>query len=536
MRVNMMTWPVAVLILTTVLTLPAPPAVAAQVAVNSDFNGDGYHDLAIGTPGVPGPNGTTGAVTILYGGPGGIDAHTVRRPEAGCKSAWGAPCRSWGETVAAGDITGDNAAELVFIGGYPVLQIDSWNQDGVRTTTTKGYGGPGLQAWGLRVGQFDDQPGADIVGIDDSSGFVLDGVDYPTSHLTARFNTDEWIRNYFHDGQVRVRSIAVGDARNTGGQQMAMIVSRYMSDGQEESPYLWLLNDLKAQPTTRDDSLWAWGALCTPQNRHVLGCPKKDSQLAMGDVDGDGHLDVVMATPSLRGLQVWYGSASGFSQFPGFSAHDIGWFDADSGVGSDLAVGDVNGDGAAEIVLGAPDAAASGQTGAGGVAIIPGSTASPRGPVLTAAQIITQDGIASPNTPTPTPTATPTVSAPPSPTPTAVPTLTGDPEPQTTFDPKPTAEPQSLTAARAAAVSADPISEQSVAGDRFGQSVRVLDVTRDGKAEVIVGAPGKNGGAGMLVVLRGSSSGVSESGTQVFHPGQFGIGSPQTAFGKILHR
>ncbi|WP_188189602.1 hypothetical protein [Nonomuraea sp. SYSU D8015] len=95
----------------------------------------------------------------------------------------------------------------------------------------------------------------------------MSGTVYPTSHLTPRFNTDGWTRNYFDNRQVRVRSIATGDVRGTGRQQMAMIISKYMSDGQEESPYLWLQDDLKQQPTTRDDSLWAWGALCTPENR-----------------------------------------------------------------------------------------------------------------------------------------------------------------------------------------------------------------------------------------------------------------------------
>ncbi|MFB9208762.1 hypothetical protein ACFFV7_46800 [Nonomuraea spiralis] len=50
------------------------------------------------------------------------------------------------------------------------------------------------------------------------------------------------------------------------------------------------------------------------------------------------------------------------------------------------------------------------------------------------------------------------------------------------------------------------------------------------------GAPAKNGGAGMLVVLRGSSDGVSATGTQVFHPSQYGIASPQTASGQTLAR
>ncbi|MEU1385709.1 MULTISPECIES: FG-GAP repeat protein [unclassified Nonomuraea] len=82
----------------------------------------------------------------------------------------------------------------------------------------------------------------------------------------------------------------------------------------------------------------------------------------------------------------------------------------------------------------------------------------------------------------------------------------------------------------------DPIGEQSQAGDRFGQTVKVLDVTGDGKAEVVAGAPVKNGGAGMLVVLRGSSGGVSATGTPLFHADRFGLASPDTAFGELLAR
>nr|WP_082535278.1 FG-GAP-like repeat-containing protein [Nonomuraea pusilla] len=475
MRTITMAWPAAVLALTALLTSPAAPAAAAAPA-GRDFNGDGYNDLAVGTPAAPGPNGTTGAATILYGGPGGIGGHTVRRPAADCRSDWNVPCRGWGTALAAGDLDGDSAADLVLVGVYPKTQIDSWKSGSVKTTAYP-YSGPGaVLGSALSVGQFDGQPGADVVGVDDSSGFEAGGGTYPASRLTARLNGADWTRNAFHDGWVRVRSMATGDVHGSGRSQMAVIISKYTADGQEEAPYLWLLDDLTRQPASVEDGLWAWGGLCTTANRDVLGCPKKDSRLAMGDVDGDGHLDVVMATPSSRGLQIWYGSAAGFSQFPGFSAHDIGWFDAGAMTGQDLAVGDVNGDGAAEIVLGAPKAASAGRADAGAVVVVPGSKSSPRGPVLSAARIVTQDGMGS----------------------------------------------------------ADPIGEQSQAGDLFGASVRVLDVTGDGKAEVVVGAPAKNGGAGMLVVLRGSASGVSDAGAQVFHPGQFGLDSPQTAFGGIL--
>ncbi|MFI7110397.1 hypothetical protein ACIBK9_29095 [Nonomuraea sp. NPDC050227] len=49
-----------------------------------------------------------------------------------------------------------------------------------------------------------------------------------------------------------------------------------------------------------------------------------------------------------------------------------------------------------------------------------------------------------------------------------------------------------------------------------------MDVTGDGKAEVVAGAPAQNGRAGRPVVLGGSSGGVFASGTQVCDADQFG--------------
>ncbi|MFF0861886.1 FG-GAP repeat protein [Nonomuraea sp. NPDC003560] len=71
---------------------------------------------------------------------------------------------------------------------------------------------------------------------------------------------------------------------------------------------------------------------------------------------------------------------------------------------------------------------------------------------------------------------------------------------------------------------------------RVAASVKVLDVTGDGKAEVVAGAPAQSCRAGRPAVLRGSSGCVLATGTQVCHADQFGPASPDTAFGKLLAR
>ncbi|GAA2693577.1 FG-GAP repeat protein [Nonomuraea recticatena] len=148
-------------------------------------------------------------------------------------------------------------------------------------------------------------------------------------------------------------------------------------------------------------------------------------------------------------------------------------------LGPGLAVGDVNGDGWAEIAVGAAKATVSGHSEAGAVMVIPGSA---NGPVVKRAQTITQDGIGP---------------------------IGGSSLP-------------------------DPIREQSKPGDHFGQAITITDITGDGRGEVIVGTPAKNGGSGMLAVLHGSATGVSTVTAQAVHPSWYGLNSTQANFGEVL--
>jgi len=65
-------------------------------------------------------------------------------------------------------------------------------------------------------------------------------------------------------------------------------------------------------------------------------------------------------------------------------------------------------------------------------------------------------------------------------------------------------------------------------GDRFGASVDVTDVDRDGRQDVLVGTPGKHRNAGRLVILRGGRDGFAARGSVTLDQASGGIpGRPE---------
>ncbi|GAA3496208.1 FG-GAP repeat protein [Streptomyces prasinosporus] len=66
-------------------------------------------------------------------------------------------------------------------------------------------------------------------------------------------------------------------------------------------------------------------------------------------------------------------------------------------------------------------------------------------------------------------------------------------------------------------------------GDAFGSSVRLVDTDKDGYADLLIGAPGENGGAGSVWALRGSAASVTATGAVSFGTGGAGLGSAGAA-------
>ncbi|MGW6023429.1 FG-GAP and VCBS repeat-containing protein [Streptomyces sp. NPDC055099] len=75
-------------------------------------------------------------------------------------------------------------------------------------------------------------------------------------------------------------------------------------------------------------------------------------------------------------------------------------------------------------------------------------------------------------------------------------------------------------------------------GDLFGGSLRVLDMTGEGKADLVTGAPGENLGSvvngGAVWLLRGAASGATASQSVAYNPVDIGAPAAQALFGANL--
>src|SRR2546430_8461485 len=132
----------------------------------SDFNGDGFADLAVGVPreNLQGISGA-GAVNVLYGSPAGLQTTSPEdqfwaQDSPGVKDS-GEKDDKFGRTAAAGDFNGDGFADLAI--GVPLEDIGAASDAGAANVL---YGSPA----GLQATSPDDQFwNQDSAGVEDSA-------------------------------------------------------------------------------------------------------------------------------------------------------------------------------------------------------------------------------------------------------------------------------------------------------------------------------------------------------------------------------
>ncbi|WDV53311.1 FG-GAP repeat protein [Streptomyces coeruleorubidus] len=373
----------------SLLTAAAGPASAGGSGLDGDFNGDGYRDVAVGVP--VGTDGSWGAgwVGVVYGTSAGIDP-TRRKilTQSGSVNP-GSPegDDQFGAALTVADFDGDGYSDLAV--GAPG---EDYSPNADQGSITLYWGGPS----GLGSAAMVKDPVA------------KDGNKFGGALTAGDFDGDGHTDLASYNALLSTVSILKGPFTRTGGWSSAATAplpeaSAYatgsLSSGNVSGD---AADDLVVQyRTLRGGTERAWYFEGSASGAGLLEkavLPHSHTS-AIGDIDHDGHADIVVAdsyeTKAVGGaVMVLYGDAAG----PGAgrattvltqnSAGVPGASESGDRFGAALSVGDVTGDGYADVALGVPGEDIGSLTNAGSTVLLRGSAS---GIVASGNQSLTQD-------------------------------------------------------------------------------------------------------------------------------------------------
>ncbi|MGH3312816.1 MAG: FG-GAP repeat protein [Streptomyces sp.] len=482
---RMLTYAIAAAVAATAgLVFPSGATAAAPRTATSDFNGDGYADLAVGVPdGTVGGRAKAGYVNVVRGGPKGVGAHGSFRVTQATPEIPGTPEAGdrFGASVSLVDLNGDGIAEL--LAGAPGEDVTDRGTDAGMVTAVGGStDGPGpgstvmtgrspSAAYGKSVAA------ADLTGDDNNKEIVIGG-------------TDKVVARVIQGEDSMVTTVV---AAPMGGRAPVLATGDFDSDGTADlAVAYWTAGD----PNTRSHvRLWKWDADQSVMANFWNTGNGGVTALAAGDFDGDGHDDLALgecreiADENIDdpcgpeelakggGVHTHYGSPAGRSF--GSRAQTLnqdtagvpGVAEDGDRFGAALAVADVNRDGRDDLIAGAPGEAIGSKAGAGAAWLLHGGA-------------------------------------------------------------------QGLLDANGAATSVSwnqdtpGVPGVAEAGDTFGVAVASGDGNADGVPDVTVGSPGENSSLGAVWFLPSGSAG----GSAAFSPRTLGLPYLSTAqkYGKAL--
>ncbi|MHB0857880.1 MAG: right-handed parallel beta-helix repeat-containing protein, partial [Anaerolineae bacterium] len=279
-----------------------------------DFNADRLSDLVVG---LPGPEGSAGSVTILYGRAGGwpVPPDQEMLAHSGTRFAGALGARLGSLVAAAGDVNSDNMDDLLIGERDSTRAFLVFGLPGVLGSDTLDSGQSGYRTMLQAPATIEHLSAAgDVDGDGDGELLIVAG---GTAYLIMGHHSP-WPETL----DVAAEAVATWDAV-TGALGVGDV------DNDQLAEWAMLANGLI--------TLYGWDTSGVAQAvKTVTTADVEPRATALGDVDGDGYADWLYADGTSRTL-MYGGSTSvhSFSDLDGFFA----------------APGDVDGDGRADILL-----------------------------------------------------------------------------------------------------------------------------------------------------------------------------------------
>ena len=349
-----------------------------SVAGAGDVNGDGYADVLVGVPQHDvGPHTNTGAALLYFGGAGAFNVTFDAVLQVSQANA-----ELGASVAAAGDVNGDGYSDVI-VGAalYDDPEVDEGAAfiyfggvapfDTVADVTLE-LNQPGA-ALGFRVAGAGDVNGdnyADVIvganlydagQTDEGAAFVYLGNAAGVA-TAAAFTLES------NQAQARTAfSAAAADVNGDGYADIAVGIPGY-TNGQTEEGSAFVYHGGSRAPDTDAD-----GQVESDQLSGQAG-----HSVATGDVNGDGYDDLIVgaygydsASVNSGNVFVYFGNSGGFNAVADAS---LPGSQADARFGASVAAGDVNGDGFADVIVGAPLYNQGVTTDAGQVSVYYGSS------------------------------------------------------------------------------------------------------------------------------------------------------------------
>ncbi|MGW0536998.1 FG-GAP-like repeat-containing protein [Streptomyces sp. NPDC003032] len=362
---------------TSVASEPTEPT-----RLTSDFDGDGYADLAVGVPsGTVDGKAKAGYVSVVFGGDGGPGSSNVRRITQATVEVPGTPETGdrFGGAVTSAYVDDDKYADLVI--GAPGEDMDGkadagsvtvlyGTGDGFALANTAGRGGRAGDAYGNSL------VAADFTG-DTDVDLAIGGKDKVVANLNPYAARTEPVM-----------------AKPMGGRAPVMTSGDFDSDGRPELAVAYYTEN--APDIQSHVLLYRYS---TDERRFDLTWSSDNSAanaLATGDFNGDGHDDLALGNcreiadeniddpcgpeeiAKGGGIHIHYGDGDGLvwegqtlnQDTPGVP----GVAETGDDFGNALAVADIDADGKDDLIAGAPGEAIGGAARAGAVTVLKGGT------------------------------------------------------------------------------------------------------------------------------------------------------------------